>query len=163
MKKKQNQAFKFYFFIGLFAGYFLICYCFKLFVSRFTLMNISFQNPFFEFYLAKNTGAAFSILNNNNNLLAFFATVVSIGIVCFVVKNLKNLSNLELHAFAFLFSGVFSNLLERLVDGYVTDYVKLKFVDFPIFNFADLFINIGVILILISLLFKKESKEVDNE
>ena len=54
-------------------------------------------------------------------------------------------------------------MLERLVDGHVTDYLKLNFIDFPIFNFADVFINIGVILILISLLFKKDTKGAENE
>lgn len=163
MKKNLNPISKLYFFARFFAGYFLICYCFKLFILRMAEMDISFQNSFFEFYVAQNTGAAFSILNNNNSLLAFFAAIVSIGIVYFVIKNLKNVSKLELHAYAFLLSGVFSNMLERFVDGHVTDYIKLNSIAFPIFNFADLFINIGVILILISLLFKKESKEVENE
>jgi len=163
MKKKQNPAFKFYFFVRFFAGYFLICYCLKLFVLRMDLLDIAFQNPFFEFYKVQNTGAAFSILNNNNIWLAIFALCVCALIVVYIVKNLKTLSKLELHAYAFLLSGIASNMLERFVDGHVTDYIKLNFINFPIFNLADVFINVGVALILISLFTGKKTKEAGNE
>ena len=48
-----------------------------------------------------------------------------------------------------------SNCHERIVFGYVRDYIQLNFVNFPIFNVADIFITIGVIALIVILLFYK--------
>ena len=72
--------------------------------------------------------------------------------------NFKELKITNIHAFAFLSAGILSNTIERFVDGYVTDYFKLTFINFPVFNLADIFINIGVILLIFSLLFFDKRK-----
>lgn len=163
MKKKQNQQFKLLWFFEFFVAYFVICYCFKLFVLKLNSMQIIIDNPIFGFYIAKNTGAAFSILNNNNFLLSVFAAAVCVLMVFYVIKNIKTFSKLEIHAFVFFLSGVCSNMVERFCAGHVTDYIKLNFVNFPIFNLADAFINIGVFLFLIVLFTKKNFSELEGK
>lgn len=163
MKKKQNQRFKLYCFFKFLAAYFAICYCFKLFVLKLNSMQIIVDNPIFSFYIAQNTGAAFSILSNNNLLLSVFAAVVCALLVFYVIKNIKTFSKLEIQVFAFLMSGICSNMLERFCDGHVTDYVKLNFIEFPVFNLADVFINTGVVLFLIVLFAKKNSPELEEK
>ena len=56
---------------------------------------------------------------------------------------------------ALLSAGVAGNLHERIVYGYVRDFFQLNFVNFPVFNIADIFINIGVIALIIIILIKK--------
>lgn len=163
MDKLQNQTFKIYSFIGLFVVGLAICYCFKLLILKFGLVAVFPQNPILDFYVAKNTGAAFSIFHNGNLLLGIFSFFVSVGIVFFVFKKIKIFSKPELYSITMLLAGVSSNMLERFVDGYVTDYFRLKFVDFPIFNVADVFINVAVVLILFFFLSKKDFGGVQDE
>ncbi len=63
-------------------------------------------------------------------------------------------NNINNFTYGILIGGIFGNLFDRVLRGYVIDYVALKFFDysFPIFNLADIFITIGVILIVISLI-----------
>ncbi len=163
MDKIQNQTFKIYSFVGLFVVGLAICYFFKFLVLKFGLAGIFPQNPIFDFYVAKNTGAAFSIFHNGNLLLGIFSFFVCLGIGVFVFKKIQIFSKSELYSIAILLAGVSSNMLERFVDGYVTDYFRLKFVDFPIFNVADVFINVAVVLILFFFLSKKDFGGVQDE
>ena len=110
--------------------------------------------------ILKNTGAAFSILKNGNSFLAVFAVLVFALILYHVINNYKNLRLIDVHALAFLSAGILSNTAERIIDGFVTDYFKLTFINFPVFNVADIFINIGVILLIFSLLFL-EKKDIN--
>ena len=54
-----------------------------------------------------------------------------------------------------LAAGIAGNLHERIVFGFVRDFFELKFVDFPVFNISDIFINIGVIALIILILIRK--------
>ena len=54
-----------------------------------------------------------------------------------------------------LTAGIAGNLHERIVFGYVRDFFELTFVNFPVFNISDIFINIGVIALIILILLKK--------
>ncbi len=147
---KKNQNYSLYIFTVFSSVYFLICFSFKYFVH-----NISLNNFILDFYLVKNTGAAFSAFEGFNRFLAVFAALVSFGVVCWVVKNRFKIAILGLQASSFLLAGICSNMTERFLDGYVSDYIRLRFIDFPIFNLADIFINIGVILFVCLILFEK--------
>ena len=57
---------------------------------------------------------------------------------------------------AMLSAGIGGNLHERIALGFVRDYVELNFMEFPVFNISDIFINLGVIAIIITILLKKK-------
>ena len=65
---------------------------------------------------------------------------------------------LEKIAFVFIIAGGFGNLLDRYLKGYVVDFINPLFIDFAIFNVADIFLNIGVFLIIIEVLFARKSR-----
>jgi signal peptidase II len=58
-----------------------------------------------------------------------------------------------------LISGIGCNLYERLHFGYVRDFIKLNFIDFPVFNISDIFINIGVIALIFIIIKNKYLKK----
>ncbi len=156
---KKNLNFNLFFYIEYSVVYFLIAFTLKNLFLHYQNLGIFIQNNFFEIMILKNTGAAFSIFKNGNSFLAIFAVLVIALILYHVINNYKNLKLIEIHALSFLSAGILSNTAERILDGYVTDYFKLMFINFPVFNLADIFINIGVIILIFSLLFidKKES------
>lgn len=157
---KKNLNFNLFFYLEYSVVYFLIAFTLKNLFLHYQNLGIFIQNNFFEIMILKNTGAAFSILKNGNSFLAIFAVLVFVLILYHVINNYKNLRLIDVHALAFLSAGILSNTAERIIDGFVTDYFKLTFINFPVFNVADIFINIGVILLIFSLLFL-EKKDIN--
>lgn len=151
----KNKNLRLILFIILSFFYTFLAFNFKNFVISELINNTWLRNPLFDFYYVKNTGAAFSILEGNVILLSLIAFSVLLWAINYVKNNISGLRKIEFNAFAFLISGILSNLLERIIDGYVTDYFRLIFIDFPIFNLADIFINIGAFLFIYALLFKR--------
>ena len=106
---------------------------------------------FAEIVCSKNTGAAFSLLSGQTVLIACLSVVLLIGIVCFAFRSLR-LNRAGKLAFLCLIGGGVGNLLDRLLFGYVIDYIRLTFIDFPVFNFADIVITVSVGFLMILLM-----------
>ena len=111
----------------------------------------------------KNTGAAFSILEKHTWLLTVLSAVIVLVVAYLVVKKFFNGWVGMLSATLILAGGV-GNLIDRAAFKYVTDMIKTTFIDFPVFNFADCCITVGVVLLVIYVLFfcKDEKKEGDH-
>lgn len=111
-----------------------------------------------SFVYTKNTGAAFSMLSDKTWLLGIISVAFCIGVIIYwIVKRPKD--KLLCTSIALLFSGALGNAIDRVFLGYVIDFIRTDFIDFPIFNVADIAITIGAVLIMIYVLFfDKESK-----
>ena len=105
-----------------------------------------------------NTGAAFSILQNNTAFLAAVSAITIAAILYFILTTKHNLLFADVIGLGFVTGGAFGNLADRLIFGHVIDFLQLEFINFPIFNFADVFINVGVIILLISIIFSKNDR-----
>ena len=102
-----------------------------------------------------NSGAAFGILSNMTWLLALISAVFSVALLyCLIKKKFKN--NWIRFAFILLTAGALGNLYDRVFIKSVTDYLMFLFVDFPIFNFADCLVDVGVVMMLIYLFKEKD-------
>ena len=127
----------------------------KYIVSKLMTVNetINLIDNFFRITYVKNTGAAFSIFSNNT-ILVIIISVIVIGFLLFYIYRNKGNNKLENVSYAFILGGAISNLIDRLVYGYVIDFLDFEILsyDAPIFNLADTFIVIGVILFLINTL-----------
>jgi signal peptidase II len=108
------------------------------------------SNSLFSFTFVKNYGAAFNIFDGAKTFLILFSLIALIVIIIFTVKNIKKLSMINIFSIALLCAGIFCNMSERLELGYVRDFIKLNFIDFPVFNISDIYINISVFIILLS-------------
>ena len=115
--------------------------------------SINIINNFFNITYVRNTGAAWSILSGNTMLLSVIALVALVLMYFYCIKD-KLLTNFESISYGLLIGGAFGNLIDRMIHGYVIDYLDFKIFnyDFPVFNLADICIVIGVILICISLI-----------
>ena len=117
------------------------------------------ENPIFDITFIQNQGAAFNLFDGYKVFLVVFAILAFILLIYYLVKQVEKISVLGLFFSSLLLSGIFNNMCERLMFGFVRDFIKLNFIDFPVFNISDIFINIGVfgmiIIILKNNYFKK--------
>ena len=124
----------------------------KIILSNTMIVNQNFIviKNFFSIRLAHNTGAAFSILSNSRILLIVIGILAIIGLI-FYIKSLDVIDDIDTFVYALLFGGIVGNLIDRIIYGYVIDYISFKFGSyyFPIFNFADICIVLAVTIILI--------------
>lgn len=127
--------------------------------------------PFlFNFKLVHNYGAAWGLLAGKQVFLIVLSIVFMAIFIFYYIKE-PNKSWLLNITFGFLFAGCLGNLYDRLVFGYVRDFIQFDFwKSFPIFNFADVALCIGVVLFIIYLIIyfvktrkKEKVKEDKNE
>lgn len=135
---------------------------FDLYLSNYVLSDLRFkisENEVFDLIFVKNTGAAFSILENSQLFLIGFSIVAVILILIYSIKNAEKFSGFAAFCSAMLVAGISCNLYERITFGYVRDFIKLNFVEFPVFNISDLFINVSVLLLIIIIVKNKYIKK----
>lgn len=111
---------------------------------------LEFYNPIhlihsiFSLELVFNYGAAYGIFQHQRLFLLIVAAVFIAGILMFTNYFIQ--SNYSKIAVIFLLAGAIGNMMDRLLLGYVIDFIDIKI--FPVFNFADIFINIAIGLFL---------------
>ncbi len=132
-------------------------------ITKIHAINNFIDNPYngtiLNFTYLENRGAAFGILQDNR---AFFIilTIVIIGyLIYYFIKHYKTNTTLLNIAITFIITGALGNFYDRLVKTYVVDFIEFAFVDFPVFNVADIFVTVGSILIIIYLLFFEEGEK----
>ena len=97
----------------------------------------------FGFNYVHNYGAGFSILSGKTDFLIYFTAIALLAIAfCIFTKKFETLS--EELCFVLILAGGIGNLIDRVVNGYVVDYIEFLFIEFPVFNFADILICVGV-------------------
>ena len=109
---------------------------------------------FFNLDYVKNFGAAFNIFNGSRIFLSILSITVTIFIIYLLLNN-NNISKIDLLSYSFILAGTIGNGLDRIIKGYVIDFINLNLIDFPVFNVADISINVGIILIAYSFIKNK--------
>ena len=98
-----------------------------------------------------NTGAAFSLFSGNAVLLAAVSSALLLALCIYAGRNMR-LTRAAQAALCVMIGGGVGNLIDRIVYGGVTDYIRLLLFDFPVFNLADIAITGSIAVLLILLL-----------
>jgi len=107
--------------------------------------------PFIEYLLIYNSGIAFGILDNRgdlaSNLLLILTIIITLYLLWMIINETRDRNKITL---SFIAGGAIGNVLDRINDGSVTDFLHLKIYNYSlfVFNLADAFITIGAILII---------------
>ena len=101
----------------------------------------------------QNTGAAFSLFQEQQWLFALVFALLTVGILYEYFKVRLPFSTFDRWCIAAIFGGGLGNMIDRLRFGYVVDMIETEFITFPVFNIADCFITCGCIALVISLVF----------
>ena len=107
--------------------------------------------PFIDFLLIYNSGIAFGIFDGYGNLASNFLLVITIFILIYLIRLLvKEEVKIAKFALSLIIAGALGNIIDRFIDGKVTDFLHLEIGSFSffIFNLADAFITVGAILII---------------
>ena len=136
-----------YFFVSI--VFFIL---FDFYLSERILTELRFklpENNLFDLIFVQNTGAAFSIFENSKIFLIAFSVVAIILILVYAIRNISKYSAVACFWTAMLVAGISCNLYERIAFGYVRDFIKINFIEFPVFNISDIFINISVLALVV--------------
>lgn len=150
--------------LALIFGCFLILDQVTKLIVRSLVVDGSWSTPllpgFMRFEFVANRGASFGMGEGYGYAFAVLAIAVSIGIVWYI-NRAQALSKVELAGLGMVMGGAIGNMFDRLVYGYVTDFLCTEFISFPVFNVADIGITCGVALALIGFLFLSPANKVD--
>ncbi|MBO6973760.1 MAG: signal peptidase II [Prochlorococcus marinus CUG1434] len=138
--------------------YFLSCSIFIIIIDQFTkyLMFYNYKTVInkdfllFKLDFVKNYGAAFNIFSGNRIFLSCISIIFSI-LLTYLVLRKNTLNTYDLYSYSFILGGTIGNGIDRIFRGFVIDFINLNFIDFPVFNIADISINIGFIFLLYSI------------
>jgi len=127
----------------------------KIVISDRMILNQTYIiiKDFFSITLVHNTGAAFSIFSGSKILLIAIGFFALIGLI-FYIKKQEVIDDMDIFIYSLLMGGITGNLIDRIVHGYVIDFLSFKFGSyyFPIFNFADICIVISILIVVFRML-----------
>lgn len=133
---------------------------------------IAILKDIFELSYVENKGAAYGMLAGKINLFLII-TFILVPVIIYSIHKISNIidffgDKVNIMAFKILqidlviiIAGAIGNFIDRVTKGYVVDYFYFKLIDFPVFNVADCYITVAVIVLLIICIFKLKDKELD--
>ena len=121
---------------------YLIFSNYKIFINKDFLL--------FKLDYVKNYGAAFNIFSGSRIFLSFISIIFSILLIYLILRK-NTLNSFDLYSYSFILGGTIGNGMDRILKGFVIDFINLNIINFPVFNIADLSINIGFIFLLYSI------------
>ena len=102
--------------------------------------------------LVHNTGGAWGMMSTATMVLAIFSLVVCLALTYFALFANEGGTKLETLCLALVVAGGFGNCVDRFAFGYVIDFINPTFIDFPVFNVADIGVTCGMIVFFVALL-----------
>ena len=126
--------------------------------------SLTLIDGFIQLNYAENTGAAFGSFSGKTTFLSIFTlAIIILGLIYLFVKKRK--VDVEYICISLIISGGLGNLVDRIFRGYVVDYIEPLFVDFAIFNFADILVTCSCIVLVIWLMYEiyRENKNEKRE
>ncbi len=117
------------------------------------------------FRYIENTGSAFSLFANHQTFLTWFTAIILVGLFLFLLFK-RPKSNVEYISLLFVFAGGVGNWIDRITRGFVVDFFDFQFMNFAVFNVADIFITVGCGVFLLSMIYaeiqEKKKKQLEE-
>ena len=124
--------------------------------------SIPIINNFFKVTFMKNTGAAFSFLEGNVPLIIIVTSII----IIFILRYIKSTTpkRQEKIFYSLIIGGAFGNLIDRIVHGYVIDFLDFNLFgyNYPVFNIADISIVVGIFSLIILSIIESRSEYETN-
>jgi len=120
-------------------------------------VRVKIVENFFYLTLSHNTGAAWSILEGQSMLFIVFA-IAATGYIIYYLNTHKTINKWMKLSLIMIAAGAIGNVIDRIIYGYVIDFLDFYIFgyDFPVFNFADSCITVGMFILALCILLDKE-------
>ena len=119
-------------------------------------------NKVFGLYYVENKGISFSMLSSKMSLIIIITMIIMLLMVFVLIRTPKTVYFMPFSiVMSVIIGGAAGNMLDRILRGYVVDFIMLDFINFPIFNVADIFVTLGLIILVFLIIFKYKDKDFD--
>jgi signal peptidase II len=115
-----------------------------------------------DFTYAQNTGMAFSILADRTWML-IVVSAVALAVLVGAFRRALRCTPAQRVMLWLLLAGGIGNLVDRLFYGYVVDFLCVRFVSFPVFNLADIYLTVSSFFLVIALLRTADVKQINGQ
>lgn len=117
----------------------------------------------FQLTLVHNTGAAWGIFGDSTLLLGIFSLLVCTAAILYLFVLAPRTSIPAAIGLSLVIAGGIGNAIDRLANGYVTDFIATTFIDFPVFNVADIGVTCGVVIFIVALAIEAFAPDGEGE
>jgi signal peptidase II len=116
-----------------------------------------------QLHYLENTGAAFSLLEGKQNIFAVVTPLLLLALIYVLYKMPREKKYLYLdYIIVFLIAGAIGNHIDRVINNYVVDFIFFSLINFPVFNIADCYVTVSVIVLLILVLFYYKDEDFEE-
>ena len=136
-------------------------------VSKYIIDNNFFEGDtlgvitdFFHITYVKNRGIAFGMFQGKLDIISIATVITIIAIIYYLYRDRNKMPILEKIGFNFILAGAIGNMIDRVARGFVIDMIDFRGIWAFVFNLADVWINIGVLLILLEYFFDNKKKKI---
>jgi signal peptidase II len=122
----------------------------KLLIVNFLKVDLFLIPNFLYLTFVTNTGTFWGLFSNIN-IFFMILSIIVLSLLIYIITVKTSLNKLNTILYSLVISGIIGNLIDRIIRGYVVDFIGIKIFNynFPIFNFADIYIVIGVLLFIL--------------
>ena len=119
-------------------------------------------NKVFGLYYVENKGISFSMLSSRMGLIIIVTSIIMLLLIYVLIRTPKTCYYMPFSiVLTIIIGGALGNMIDRVFRGYVIDFIMLDFINFPIFNVADIFVCVGLFILVILIIFKYKDKDFD--
>lgn len=130
--------------------------------------KVSFLPHIISFFYLENEGMAWGMLSGKIVLFVILTCILTAGIVFVMFRAEKLIQKKQRRIYtvlqadlAVLTAGAIGNLVDRVKNGYVVDFIKTEFIEFPVFNLADCYVTVSMLLLIVVVLFFINEEEMN--
>lgn len=133
----------------------------KYLIEKYMVVGESIEiiKNFFNITYVQNRGMAFGLFQGKLDIISIATIIAIVAIAGYVYREKTKLTLLEKMGYTYIFSGAIGNMIDRILRSYVVDMIDFRGIWSYVFNFADVWVNIGVIFILVDQIVIKRKKK----
>ena len=124
--------------------------------------NMTLVEGFMDLTFVENRGVAFGMFSGQRWFILLLTGIIALGLIWFYMNMPKKKEYFPLRvSLVLVLAGAIGNIIDRLFRGYVVDFFEFTFFEWPVFNVADIYVVVGVILLALMIIFVVKDEDLD--